>query len=163
MNEQTQNPDELLSAEEAAARLKVARRTLLKWAREGKIGSVKIFAKMIRFTEEQIAEFLTRMTHEMRPEKTGQRSPGTPASFAQLPSKPSRKKQPTQSWKELREEVRSWGKEKNDRSDQPGIALVESLPALSTRYCFFQSSPSRSPLEQAPKEQGSGFRRNSSD
>ncbi len=108
MNEQTQNPDELLSAEEAAARLKAARRTLLKWAREGKISSVRLSAKMIRFTEEQVAEFISRMTHEIRPEKTVRRSVVTRAPSRQLASKPDRKKQPAKSWKELRAEMDSW-------------------------------------------------------
>jgi hypothetical protein len=36
MNEDHQDTNELLSAEEAAAKLKVSKKTLFKWAREGK-------------------------------------------------------------------------------------------------------------------------------
>jgi len=71
MTEEHQDTNELLSSEEAAAKLKVSKKTILKRAREGKIGSVRLSAKMIRFSEEQLAEFIRRMTHEMKPEKTG--------------------------------------------------------------------------------------------
>gem|GEM_PF-2034559 len=124
MNEERQGTNELLSAEEAATKLKVSvsKKTLLKWAREGKIGSVRLPAKMVRFSEEQLSEFIRRMTHDIRPEKTGRRSPGTPAQSPQLPSKPSRKKQPTQSWKELREEIRSWGKRREIIPPKPHLS-----------------------------------------
>lgn len=112
-NERKENGNGLLSAEEAAVRLNVSKRTLLKWARKGKIGCIRLCAKMIRFSEDQLAEFIRRMTHEMQPEIA------TPP-VAMLSSKPStriqreaqRKQGDTASWKELRKEMDSWGNEK---------------------------------------------------
>jgi excisionase family DNA binding protein len=117
MTEEHQDTNDLLSAEEAATRLIISKKTLLKWAREGTIGSVRLSAKMIRFSEEQLTEFIRRMTHEIRPEKT-RRSPAvSPRQVAQPPFKPAGKQESKMSPKEirkrLREEMQSLGKDED--------------------------------------------------
>jgi len=56
---------ELLTAEEAASILKVSRRTILKWAREHKIESVKLSRKVILFTPEALERFLSEKTRRI--------------------------------------------------------------------------------------------------
>ena len=51
---------ELLTAVEAAAYLNVTKRTILRWAREGKIERMKISGKLVLFTPEAIDIFLKR-------------------------------------------------------------------------------------------------------
>lgn len=112
-NERKENGNDLLSAEEAAMRLRVSRRTLLKWARKGKIGCIRLSAKMIRFSEDQIAEFILRMTHEMEPVNTT--SPVVRPSRKPLPRIPldsHPRQRDNSSWKELRKEMDSWDNEK---------------------------------------------------
>jgi excisionase family DNA binding protein len=48
---------ELITAAQAATRLHVAKGTILRWAREGKIGHVKASRKLILFTAEAIERF----------------------------------------------------------------------------------------------------------
>jgi excisionase family DNA binding protein len=53
----------LQTANEAADRLRIAKRTLLRWARERKIESVRVSEKRILFTEEAIERFIQTRTN----------------------------------------------------------------------------------------------------
>ena len=50
---------ELLTADEAAKKLRIAKRTLLRWARENRIETVRFSRKMVLFTPEAIDGFVT--------------------------------------------------------------------------------------------------------
>ena len=56
---------ELLTAAEMAARIRVRPTTLQEWAREGKIPSIRITPKVIRFDAEAVIHTLS----EQRPER----------------------------------------------------------------------------------------------
>ncbi len=56
---------ELISADEAASKLKITKRTILRWAREGKIECVRISAKVVLFTAEAIDRFVGTRTFEV--------------------------------------------------------------------------------------------------
>ena len=58
---------ELLTAVKAAERLTITKRTLLKWARENRIDSVRLSKKVVIFTAEAIDEFVKSREHEVEP------------------------------------------------------------------------------------------------
>lgn len=49
---------ELLTPDEAAQKLRIAKRTLLRWAREKRIQTVRFSRKVVLFTPEAIDEFV---------------------------------------------------------------------------------------------------------
>lgn len=101
---------ELLTADEAAKLLKIAKRTLLRWARERRIESVRVSSKVILFTADAIKSFLAAKTVEVEPMAVPQ--PGAVIRKAKsLPEQRGRKSSRAQSWEELKKEVRSWAKE----------------------------------------------------
>lgn len=65
-------PMELYTPEEAAARLKLARRTVYRWIRQGKIKGVKL-GNHWRVTEEEMNRLLTQGTGSQN--HTGGRKP----------------------------------------------------------------------------------------
>ena len=58
---------ELLTAAEAAERLRIEKRTLLKWARENKIESVKLSRKVVLFTAEAVDDFVQGRSKKIEP------------------------------------------------------------------------------------------------
>ena len=58
---------ELLTADEAALLLKATRRTILRWAGDRKIESVRVSKKVILFIAEAIESFLRAKTLEVEP------------------------------------------------------------------------------------------------
>jgi excisionase family DNA binding protein len=97
----------LLTTAEAAERLKIAKRTLLRWARERRIESVRISNKKILFTDQAIERFLQARTHgiesgsvtkdrtDRRPTRPNSKEGGGKRSSGEL-------------WKDLRKEVKQW-------------------------------------------------------
>jgi excisionase family DNA binding protein len=98
---------ELLTAAEAAEKLRIAKRTLLRWARENKIESVRVSNKKILFTEQAIERFIQTRTN------------GTESATIQRDRKSRRPAQPKlkrggdkgssgEMWRGLRKEVHKW-------------------------------------------------------
>ena len=56
---------ELLTADEAAQRLRITARTLLRWARANRIESVRVSKKKILFTEQAIEIFIQARTRDI--------------------------------------------------------------------------------------------------
>ena len=98
---------ELLTADEAAKKLRIAKRTLLRWARENRIESVRISTKKILFTKQAIERFLQAWTHgiESGPVKKelGGRTPVQPKS-----KEGGGKRSSGEMWRGLRKEVHTW-------------------------------------------------------
>jgi excisionase family DNA binding protein len=98
---------ELLTADEAAAKLRIEKRTLLKWARENKIESVRLSEKKILFTEQAIERFLQTRTHgidsaPVKKDRTA-RQKARPR-----PKEGGGKRSSGEMWRGLREEVHTW-------------------------------------------------------
>jgi hypothetical protein len=98
---------ELLTAVEAADKPRIAKRTLLKWARENRIESVRVSEKRILFTEDGIERFLQARTHgiESGPVKRDRaaRKPARPES-----KQGGGKRTSGEMWKGLRKDVHTW-------------------------------------------------------
>jgi excisionase family DNA binding protein len=97
----------LLTADEAAEKLRIAKRTLLRWARENRIESVRVSEKRILFTEKAIEGFIQTRTN------------GTESATIQHDHKSRRPAQPKptegggkrslgEMWRGLRKEVHTW-------------------------------------------------------
>lgn len=98
---------ELLTADEAAERLRIAKRTLLRWARERKIESVRVSEKRILFTEEAIERFIQTRTNgtdsaTIKPDQKSRR-PAQPK-----PKEGGGKRSSGEMWRGLRKEVHTW-------------------------------------------------------
>ena len=63
MSEATSHPG-LVTSEELAKELNVDDRTILRWAREGKIPSVKISPRTIRFNREAVLRALEEQSEQ---------------------------------------------------------------------------------------------------
>lgn len=98
---------ELMTADEAAAYLNITKRTVLKWARAGRIERVKISAKVVRFTAEAIDNFLKNQTVEIQ-SKTTQRKPSRQRTSDGKSEKGGEKRSSGESWRSLRKEVATW-------------------------------------------------------
>jgi excisionase family DNA binding protein len=98
---------DLMTASEAAHRLNIAKRTLLRWAREGRIDSVRVSRKTILFTEEAVDTFVKSKTSavESSPQPGGRSAPHVDRA---RPMKGGGKKSSRKSWRSLREEVTTW-------------------------------------------------------
>jgi excisionase family DNA binding protein len=98
---------ELLTADEAAGQLRIAKRTLLKWARENKIESVRLSEKRILFTEKAIERFLQARTRGIEPgpakKDRTDRTPVRPKS-----KEGGGKRSSGEMWRGLRKEVQTW-------------------------------------------------------
>jgi excisionase family DNA binding protein len=99
---------ELLTAEEAAERLRITNRTLLRWAREGRIESVRVSKKKILFTEEAIERFIQERTRgiESGPVKKDRGAAGK--QNRPRPKEGGGKGSSGEMWKGLRKEVHTW-------------------------------------------------------
>ncbi len=95
---------QLLTAAEAAAQLNVTRKTLLRWAREHKIERIKISAKVVLFSRDQIEKFIRFSTSKVPEPRATKRAKN------EQPSKPKGggKRISGELWCDLREEVTSW-------------------------------------------------------
>jgi excisionase family DNA binding protein len=103
-----QSRKELMTAAEAAEHLKIAKRTLLRWARENKIESVKLSRKVILFTAEGIDEFLQSRSRKVEPAPTNHRGAGRKTASRKSTKKGGGKKTSGESSGDLRKEVLSW-------------------------------------------------------
>ena len=98
---------ELLSADKAASKLKITKRTILRWAREGKIECVRISAKVVLFAAEAIDRFVAGKTFGVESLAVNQRGCGRKMTSPE-PRKGGTKKTSGESWRDLRMEVSSW-------------------------------------------------------
>jgi excisionase family DNA binding protein len=98
---------ELLTADEAATGLSVTRRTILRWARENKIESIRISKKKILFSKDAINEFLRSKTNKIELSRPNHKSAGRKMTGPKL-KKGGYRKSSGESWRDLRQEVSSW-------------------------------------------------------
>ncbi len=96
----------LLTAEESASLLKIARRTLLRWARERKIESLRVSSKVILFTTDAIESFLAARTVEVKPMAVPLARVAM-RKARRLSKQRGRKSPSAQTWEELKKEVLS--------------------------------------------------------
>jgi excisionase family DNA binding protein len=99
---------ELLSAAEAAERLKIAKRTLLRWARENRIRSVKLSRKVVIFAAEAIDEFVKGRAQKVQPASANHQGAGRKTASSKPTKKGGVEKSSRKSWRSLREEVTTW-------------------------------------------------------
>jgi excisionase family DNA binding protein len=100
--------NDLLTAAEAAEILKITRRTLLKWARENKIESVKLSRKVVLFRIEAVDDFVKGGAKKIEPAPMNRQKDGTKSSSLILPRKGGGKRSSGESWRDLRQGVSSW-------------------------------------------------------
>jgi excisionase family DNA binding protein len=98
---------ELLTPAEAAARLHIQKRTILKWAREGKITCRRVSRKVVLFSEEGIDSLGNRTPNEVKLAVLNHQRAGRKAASI-TNKKGGIKKSSRKSWRSLREEVASW-------------------------------------------------------
>jgi excisionase family DNA binding protein len=99
---------ELISADETAELLNVTRRTLLRWAREKRIESVRISKKTILFSIEAIDEFVRQRTHGVEFPTKIEGQAGVKYPCPKSKKKGGDKKTSGEMWNDLRKEVRTW-------------------------------------------------------
>ena len=99
--------NDFMTAAEAASKLNITKRTLLKWAKEGRIESVRVSRKKILFTEEAVDTFVKKMTNAVESAPKHIKSPVRHIDRAR-PMKGGEKKNSRKSWRSLREEVTTW-------------------------------------------------------
>ncbi len=98
---------ELLTAAEAAEKIRIAKRTLLRWARENKIESVRVSNKKILFTEQAIERFIQEQTHGIKAlDSKMDRAARKKARPKQ--QKGGGKETSGEMWRGLRKEVHKW-------------------------------------------------------
>jgi excisionase family DNA binding protein len=98
---------ELLTADEVAARLKIAKRTVLRWSREGRLECVRISAKVVLLPAEAVDRFVHGRTFEVE-SKAGKREGAGRGQSAPNSRKGVVRKKSGESWRDLRQEVSSW-------------------------------------------------------
>jgi excisionase family DNA binding protein len=99
---------ELLKPDEAAARLQITKRTLLRWARENRIESVKLSRKVVLFTAEAIDDFVTGRAKTVEPAPMNHQGAGRKMTSPTPTKKGGDKRNSGESWRDLRQEVSSW-------------------------------------------------------
>jgi len=100
--------EELLTADEAAGKLRIAKRTLLKWARENKIESVKLSRKVVLFTAKAIDDFVQSRSKKVEPAPMNHQGAGRKIASPIPNRKGGDKSDSRESWHSLREEVATW-------------------------------------------------------
>ncbi len=98
---------ELLSADKAASKLKITKRTILRWAREGKIECVRISAKVVLFTAEALNRFVAGKTFKVESPPVNHIGAGYKMTSLKT-KKGGDKKTSGELWSDLRKEVLSW-------------------------------------------------------
>jgi excisionase family DNA binding protein len=99
---------ELLTAAEAAEKLRIEKRTLLKWAREIKIESVKLSRKVVLFTVEAVDDFVQGRSKKIEPAPTNHQDTGKRAASPIPRKKGGVRRISGELWKDLRKEVKQW-------------------------------------------------------
>jgi len=100
--------NELLTAAEAASKLKISQRTILRWARENKIESVKLSRKVVLFTAEAIDDFVKSRAKKIEPAPMNHQAAGRKIASPTPTKKGGDKRNSGESWRDLRQEVLSW-------------------------------------------------------
>jgi excisionase family DNA binding protein len=100
--------NELLTAAEAAEKLRIDKRTLLKWARENKIESVKLSRKVVLFTADAIDDFVKSRAKTAEPASINHHGAGRKMASPTPTKKGGDKRNSGESWRDLRQEVSSW-------------------------------------------------------
>jgi excisionase family DNA binding protein len=98
---------ELLTAEDVAQLLNIKKRTLLRWARDGKIERVRISPKVILFRDEAIEGFVKSRTIVVKSETTNYQRAGRKTDSTKTRKGGERTKS-RESWRSLRQEVATW-------------------------------------------------------
>jgi excisionase family DNA binding protein len=98
---------DFITAEETASKLNVTKRTVLKWARQGKLECVRISAKVVLFTVEAIDRFVQSRTYAVEcltvdHNRAGRKMTSPPTK------KGGDKRGSGELWKDLRKEVKQW-------------------------------------------------------
>ena len=99
---------ELLTVEEAAERLRITTRTLLKWAREGRVESIRVSRKKILFTEEAIERFIQAQTRGIQSGLVKMDRAASSKVVRPKPKEGGGKRSSGESWRDLRQEVSLW-------------------------------------------------------
>jgi len=99
---------ELLTADEAAEKLRIAKRTLLKWARENKIESVRLSRKVVLFTDEAIEEFVRGKEKKIEPAPMTHQGAGKRIASPIPKKKGGGRRNSGELSGDLRKEVLSW-------------------------------------------------------
>ena len=99
---------ELLKPDEAAARLQITKRTLLRWARENRIESVKLSRKVVLFTAEAIDDFVKSRAHGLEPAPMNHQGAGRMMASPNPTKMGGDKRNSGELWKDLRKEVIQW-------------------------------------------------------
>jgi excisionase family DNA binding protein len=99
---------ELLTADEAAEKLRIAKRTLLRWARENRIESVRVSPKVVLFAPEAIDEFVTSKSKKIEYAPKNHQEVGRKTASPYPRKKGGDRRTSGESWRDLRQEVSSW-------------------------------------------------------
>jgi len=99
---------ELLTAAEAAEKLRIAKRTLLRWARANKIESVKLSTKVVLFTAEAIDEFVKGKARKIEPAPMNHQGAGRKTAGPSPTKRGGDRRTSGESWRDLKKEVLSW-------------------------------------------------------
>ena len=92
-----------MTPEDVAYEFSVDRRTVLKWAREGKIDCIRRSKKIIRFNREYINSLGRSSTEDI--ESLATRNKEDRVKNSSTPKKRGERKASRKSWRSLREEV----------------------------------------------------------
>lgn len=99
---------ELLTAAEAAEKLRIEKRTLLKWARQNKIESVKLSRKVVLFTAEAVDDFVQGRSKKIEPAPVNHQE-AVRRTASLIPKKKGGDKRTSgELWKDLGKEVKQW-------------------------------------------------------
>jgi excisionase family DNA binding protein len=99
---------ELLTPDEAAEKLRIATRTLLRWARENRIQTVRFSRKVVLFTPEAIDEFVTSREKKIEPAPTDHQRAGRKMASPTPKKKGGDRRNSGELSGDLRKEVLSW-------------------------------------------------------
>jgi excisionase family DNA binding protein len=99
--------NQLLTAAEAATKLRTTKRTILKWAREGKIESRKISRKIVLFEDDAIDRFWKSIPTRIQSAGTNHQVAGRKITSPKT-KKGGGKKNSGELSGDLRKEVLSW-------------------------------------------------------
>jgi excisionase family DNA binding protein len=99
---------ELMTADEAAEKLRIAKRTLLRWARENKIQTVRLSRKVVLFTDEAIDEFVTSRERKIEPAPMTRQGTGKKTTSPTPKKKGGDRRNSGELSGDLRKEVLSW-------------------------------------------------------
>jgi len=99
---------ELFTAAEAAEKLRIAKRTLLRWARENKIQTVRLSRKVVLFTDEAIDGFVKSRERKIEPAPETHRGAGKRMTSPIPKKKGGDRKHSGELSGDLRKEVLSW-------------------------------------------------------